>query len=361
MMNFIQTLDFCKSKTQQLQNIIPIKSHQNRIDQIDASINNGKLWDNPQQAAILMKERQKLFDLLNKLNYFIEQIKFFEECLKDIPNDLEEISPILNTLQQEIIDFEFKQIMSDPVDNTSAILTISAGAGGLESANWVSMLLRMYCRYADCYNFKVEILDMKNSEEHSSICIDNVSIKIDGPYAYGFLKNENGIHRLIRNSPFSSSDSRHTSFAAVSVEPDIEDTIDIKINDNDLEIITQTAGGAGGQHQNRIKSAIRLKHIPSGIHFVVRSERSQHENRRIAMKMLKAKLYDLELKKKQQQQDGKISQQANAAFSSQIRTVTLTPYELVKDHRSNYETNNASSFLDGNIQDILLSVLQSNK
>jgi peptide chain release factor 2 len=355
-----QIVEYCQDKLKVLIGIVPTQQHKDRISEIDESASKNNFWDNPKNASALMKERQKLADLLESMDYFDKQISFYKECLEVMPSEMDDMLPALSTLESAIDDFEFKQMMNDPLDNNAAILTISAGAGGLESANWVSMLLRMYGRYADSYKLNIELLDLKPSEEHSSICIDSVSIRIEGPYAYGFLKGEAGVHRLIRNSPFSSSDLRHTSFAAVSVSADIEDTIDIKIDPNDLDITAQAAGGPGGQNVNAVNSAVRLKHIPSGINILVRTERDFHKNKATAMKMLKAKLYDIELQKQNVEKEKKLSQQSTAAFGHQIRTLTMSPYSLAKDHKTGFETNQVDSYLDGNIREFLLSNLRNN-
>jgi peptide chain release factor 2 len=355
-----QLLDSCQAKLNLLEKMIPLKIYQNRLLEIDALVSRGDFWSDAKAAAALMKERQKLSDLSTKMSEYQTQIQYYTECAEMLPEELETSAEQLSDLETHMDKFEFQQILSDPIDNNAAILSISAGAGGLEAANWVTMLNRMYCRYADAQKFSIEILDMKESEEHSAMCTDAASFRISGPFAYGLLKGETGVHRLIRNSPFSSSDARHTSFAAVQVTPDIEDTIEIKIDEErDLEITTMRGSGCGGQNVNRRESAVRVKHFPSGLVINSRSERDQHSNRKIAMKMLKSKLYDLEIQKKKNKQEASFNALNDVSFGHQIRSYIMSPQALVKDHRSEHEIANTESVLDGNIDELLLAYLRS--
>ena len=356
-----QILESCQEKIIALKSIIPIITYERRMQEITELSANQTFWSDIKNATSIMKERQLISDIINKMNYFNDQYFYYKEYCDVFPQEFNNMTEQLNLLERDIVDFEFKQIMHDPIDNNPAILTINAGAGGLEAKNFVSMLLRMYSRYANNSKFKVELLDMKPSEEHSTICIDSVSIRIEGPYAYGFLKGEAGVHRLIRNSPFNSGDARHTSFAAVGIFPDIEDTIDIKIEDKDIDIIAIARGGSGGQNQNKVASAIRLRHFPTGINILVRSERDFHANKKTAFKMLRSKLYDLELKKKQEEKDKQIGTLSDVAFGHQSRTYIESPKALVKDHRTDFEKNSFDKVLDGDIHDFIVSYLHHKK
>jgi peptide chain release factor 2 len=354
----LQVVQSCQDNLTVLEKMCPLAPLQKRMEELDVQLIAPGLWNDPRTAGTLMKERKEVADFLELVERSKSDVEFYREILNSSTeleeNDYAHLVNLSTSLQNSV----FNQMMKDPVDKAPAIIAISAGAGGLEAANWVTMLLRMYCRYSDAEGFKIEILSEKPSEEHGAICTDSVSIRVEGPYAFGFFKGESGVHRLIRNSPFNAGDARQTSFAAVYVTPDIEDTIDIKIDEKDIEITAQTSGGPGGQNQNKVASAVRLKHIPSGISIFVRTERDQLSNRKTAMKMLKAKLYDMEMKKKKEELDKKISQQSDVSFGNQVRTYTLMPYKLVKDHRTDFETGDADSVLNGDIRGFMVAFLQ---
>ena len=336
--------------------MIPVREHQHRIAELDELMTRAGFWNDQQRAADLTKERQHLVSLLDELKRMTDDTELLCEYAEAFPED-DSIREQADALLASISAFELRQILSGEHDRAAAILMISAGAGGLESANWVSILARQYMRYANMMGMKVEILDEKPSEENSSICTDSITVQISGEYAYGYLKTENGIMRLIRASPFSSGDLRHTSFAAISVIPDIDDSIEVVIDDKDIEITAIRSSGPGGQNSNKVSSCIRLHHKPSGIIVKASTERSQLDNRRNAFRILKAKLYDLEMKKREAEQNKTVSNLADNSFGHQIRTYTMTPYSLVSDHRTGHKSNQVDQVLDGDIHPFIIAAL----
>ncbi len=251
---------------------------------------------------------------------------------------------------------EFKRILSGPQDNTNAFFQISAGAGGTEACDWVAILLRMYLRYCEAKGFKSQIIDFTDGDGAG---YRSVTVLAEGPFAYGFLKAESGVHRLVRISPFDANKRRHTSFASFFVYPDVEEEINIEVLDKDLRIDTYRAGGAGGQKVNKTDSAVRMTHLPTGLVVQCQNERSQHQNRAMAMKVLKSRLYELELKKIQAERDTVESGKMDNAWGSQIRSYVLQPYQMVKDHRTNHETAQADKVLDGDIDEFIRQYLLS--
>ena len=308
-------------------------------------------WDNPEQSQNTLKELKVLKDSFtnySELASLKEEIEMLMEMIEE-ENDVSMVSEVAEMMEQFTTRFDSVRIstlLSDEYDNSNAILRLNAGAGGTESCDWASMLLRMYNRWADSKGYTVETLDYLDGEEAG---VKSVTIQINGENAYGYLKSEKGVHRLVRISPFNANGKRQTSFVSCDVMPDIEDDIDIEINEDDMRIDTYRSSGAGGQHINKTSSAIRITHLPTGIVVQCQNERSQHQNKDKAMQMLKAKLYLLKQQENAEKEAAIRGEVKEIGWGSQIRSYVLQPYTMVKDHRTNAESGNAQSVLDGNI------------
>lgn len=322
---------------------------------------NPALWSKPNELQKLNKEKallQKSVDEWNAFSTRFEDVKVLLEMAVE-GNDEDSFSEVQSELK--IIealgkDLELKKVLSGELDANNAYLTINSGAGGTESCDWAQMLFRMYSRYADKHGYKVQILDMNDGEEAG---IKSCTLLIEGPYAFGYLKSESGVHRLVRISPFDSNARRHTSFASVFCWAEVDDDIHVEIRTEDVKVDTYRASGAGGQHVNRTDSAVRMTHLPSGIVVQCQSERSQIQNREKAIKMLKAALYEKEVEKRNQEKDEMNSQKKSNEWGSQIRSYVMHPYQLVKDHRTNEETNQVQQVMDGQLDPFIMSYLKS--
>ncbi len=253
-------------------------------------------------------------------------------------------------------DLELKALLSGKMDGNNAYMTLHAGAGGTESCDWADILFRMYNRYCERQGFDVEVMDYQSGDEAG---IKSVTLRISGSFAYGYLKAERGVHRLVRISPFDANKRRHTSFAALDVVPEVNDDIDVEIGEGDLKVDTYRASGAGGQHVNTTDSAVRITHLPTGIVVACQSERSQHKNRAMAMKVLKAKIYEYKQDQQKQEMERFYAKKGEIAWGSQIRSYVMQPYTMVKDHRTDTETSNVQAVLDGDLQDFIEAQLRN--
>ncbi len=315
-------------------------------------------WEDQGSKDILRErssiiERQEELDRLESEQEELELLLELSIEEEDVTS-LEEVSERLKSLEKDVKITELSRLMSGPHDRNNAIVTIHSGAGGTESQDWVDMLLRMYLRWCERRGFEVKMLDLMPGEEAG---IKSVTFMVKGAYAYGYLRAEAGIHRLVRISPFDASGRRHTSFASVFVAPELDDTIEVDINEKDLRIDTYRASGAGGQHVNKTSSAVRITHIPSGIVVQCQNERSQHKNKAIAMKILKARLYERERAKQEAEKKKLHGSKKDIAWGNQIRSYVLHPYQMVKDHRTSEEIRNVNAVLDGDIDPFIQSWL----
>ena len=354
---YTELLKNVKIKIKNIAGVVEPTKIQTRLDEIELLENEQSFWNDADNAAKIQKEKTQLQRKLDKFNIARNAVddaaQLYEMAREE--NDEESIDALYDdatSLEDQIRSMEIEVLLSGESDANNAILSIHPGAGGTESQDWAEMLLRMYKNWANKRNFKVEVLDYQNGEEAG---IKDVSILVKGENAYGYLKVENGIHRLVRISPFDSNAKRHTSFSSVMVSPEIDDDINIVIEDKDIRIDTYRSSGAGGQHVNKTESAIRLTHIQTGVVVQCQNDRSQHKNKATAMKMLKSRLYELELEEQKAKEAG--ITKSEIGWGHQIRSYVMQPYQQVKDTRSNEAYSNVSGILDGDIDKMIEGVL----
>ena len=319
-----------------------------------------EFWNDQTQAQKVIGEANGLKDLVGKFDHNVEALEnaevSYELVKEEDDEDLrEELDNEIQALSKSLNEFELLILLSEPYDKNNAILELHPGAGGTESQDWASILLRMYTRWAESKGYKVETLNYLPGEEAG---VKSVTLLIKGHNAYGYLRAEKGVHRLVRISPFDSSGRRHTSFVSCEVTPELDDDIDIEVNPEEIKIDTYRSSGAGGQHVNTTDSAVRITHLPTNTVVTCQSERSQIKNREQAMKMLKAKLYQLEIEKQQQEMAELRGEQKEIGWGSQIRSYVFHPYSMVKDHRTNYETGNIQAVMDGEIDEFIDAYLR---
>ncbi|GKX30471.1 peptide chain release factor 2 [Vallitalea longa] len=319
-----------------------------------------EFWADAENSGKVLKEIKQLKDKVQNYDSLVQEYEDIETLIEMgmEEEDSDIVQEITSSLKKFINDYEqlkTKTLLSGEYDSNNAIISLHAGAGGTEACDWVSMLLRMYTRWADDKGYKIETLDYLDGEEAG---VKSVTIQVNGENAYGYLKSEKGVHRLVRISPFDSSGRRHTSFASLDVLPELDDDIDMEINDDELKIDTYRASGAGGQHINKTDSAVRITHIPTGVVVQCQNERSQHKNKDRALKMLKAKLYEIRRQEQMKKMEGIRGEVKEIGWGSQIRSYVMHPYSMVKDHRTNEETGNVQSVMDGKIDLFINAYLQ---
>jgi len=344
-------------KMQNVTNVTKPDAISKRLEAIEEMENAPEFWNDAANAAVIQKEKTQLERKLQKYRATADALNDASELYemaKDEGDDdtIESLYAEAETLEEMVQSMEIAVLLSGENDGKNAIISIHPGAGGTESQDWASMLLRMYKRWAERHDFTVETLDYQVGEEAG---IKDASLIIRGENVYGYLKVENGIHRLVRISPFDSNAKRHTSFTSVMVSPEIDDDIEIELEEKDMRIDTYRASGAGGQHVNKTESAIRITHIPTGIVVQCQNDRSQHKNKATALKMLKSRLYEFELEKQKAEEAG--IEKSEIGWGHQIRSYVLAPYQQVKDTRSNIAYSNVAAILDGDIDKILEGVL----
>lgn len=345
-----------------IKSFVDFEKTQKQIEEINKKIEQPDFWDDSEKAIETVKEKERLQNSISGVEYLEKKLSDLKDLLElsELENDenlKNELSSDLEKFVLEAKSLQIESILNAPYDSANCFVEINAGAGGTEAQDWAEMLARMYARWAEKKGYKIDITDKNEGEEAG---VKSITLYIKGEKAFGWLKKESGVHRLVRISPFDSNARRHTSFASVFVAPEVNKDIEIEILDSDLRIDTYRSSGAGGQHVNKTDSAVRMTHIPTGIVVQCQTDRSQHRNREIAMNMLKAKLYAKKIQ--EQEEKAKAStQKTDIAWGNQIRSYVLQPYQMVKDTRTGYENGNAAAVLDGEINEFLESAISQLK
>lgn len=331
-----------------------------RIEELEREMEAPNFWDDPERSQKMMKELKYLKDDMETYHKLQTQVEDMETLIEmgyeeNDPALIPEIQEIMDEFQKDFESIRIKTLLSGEYDSNNAIITLHAGAGGTESCDWCSMLYRMYSRWVDKKGFDMEVLDYLDGEEAG---IKSVTFEVRGENAFGYLKSERGVHRLVRISPFNAAGKRQTSFVSCDVMPDIEKDLDVEVNDEDIRIDTYRSSGAGGQHINKTSSAIRITHYPTGIVVQCQNERSQHMNKEKAMQMLKAKLYLLKQQENEEKLSGIRGEVTEIGWGNQIRSYVMQPYTMVKDHRTNEESGNVEAVMDGSIDPFINAYLK---
>ena len=344
----------------ELYGIVDIPGQKQKLTELEEETKGDDFWKNKERFAQVNRELSFLKKRIEPWTTLLKDVNETEELMKLALDENDEsllagLTSAIEEIRGRFDETETKELLSHEDDDNNAFISIHPGAGGTESQDWASMLFRMYFRWAEKNGFTVDVLDHTPGEEAG---IKSSTIHIKGDFAYGFLKSEMGVHRLVRISPFDSNKRRHTSFASVEVTPDISEEIELTIDENDLKIDTYRASGAGGQHVNKTESAVRITHMPTGIVVQCQNERSQHKNKAFAMKVLKSRIYELEKAQQQEALQGKMGEKKDISWGNQIRSYVFQPYTLVKDHRTNEETGNIEAVFDGSIDRFIHSYLK---
>jgi peptide chain release factor 2 len=354
-----------KKKIDNLKKILNIDAKKERLLILEKEVNSENFWDDQEKAKTFLSEKNEIFNIISKFEFILKSFdelnQMYEIFTIDFDKETEELISIeIDSIEKDLNFLEMETLFSDEFDEMDCFLTINSGAGGTESNDWSEMLLRMYLRWAENHNFKTEIVDKLDGEDAG---IKSVTIKIFGKRAFGWIKNENGVHRLVRISPFDSAGKRHTSFSSVFSYPIIKESINIKIDEKDLKIDTYRSSGAGGQHVNKTDSAVRITHIPTGLIFSSQNQRSQHANKDEALGRLKAVLYARELQKQKEKtmSGGKSESKTLIEWGNQIRSYVLHPYQMVNDLRTGLKIGNALNVLNGELDEFMIANLALEK